>query len=98
MFGYGISYGKVIRTISVVVIGFSIIYYLFQLYPGWGFTEFLKSLYFSAISFTALGYGAWVLINGIDLGWPKYIGGVEAFFGVFLLALFLTTFTRRWTR
>jgi len=98
VFGYGISYRKVIRTVFLVVVGFALIYFLLPLYPDYGYVEFLKCLYFSAISFTALGYGAWVSTTGADLGWPKYIGVIEAFVGVFLLALFITTFTRRWTR
>jgi len=56
---------------------------------------FPSSLYYSAASFTALGYGLWVH-NPDD--WVKALGAVEAFVGVFMIALFLITFVRKMTR
>jgi hypothetical protein len=56
---------------------------------------FLNSLYYSAVSFTALGYGSWV---PEPTGWVKGLGAFEAFLGVFMMALFLITFTRKMTR
>ena len=53
------------------------------------------SLYFSGASFTALGYASWA--PQLD-SWVKYLGVVESFLGVFLIALFLVTFTRKMTR
>ncbi len=56
---------------------------------------FLSSLYHSAVSFTALGYGFGV--STAD-GWVKAVGAAEAFIGVFMMALFLITFVRKMTR
>jgi hypothetical protein len=56
---------------------------------------FLNCLYYSGASFTALGYGSWAPQPS---GWPKAMGAVEAVIGVFMMALFLVTFTRKMTR
>jgi len=58
-----------------------------------------KSLYFSGVSFTALGYGDWVATLHIaPEGWPRLIGVIESLVGISLIALFLVTFTRKMTR
>ena len=63
------------------------------------FTQSWKALYFSGVSFTALGYGSWVESEGIvPAGWTRYLGVVQALFGISLIALFLVTFTRKLSR
>ena len=52
-----------------------------------------KAFYFSGASFTALGYGGWV--NTDDIGSLRYLGPMEAFIGVLLIALFLVTLTNK---
>ena len=99
--GYGERPWRVIRAILFVLIAFSFMYFDYS--PIEFSPEGLRNLiarsgqaiYFSAVTSTALGYGSWV---GQDLGWGKYLGAAQSFLGTFLTALFLVTFTRRWTR
>ncbi|GAH63404.1 unnamed protein product, partial [marine sediment metagenome] len=91
--GYGERPWQVFASAAVVVLGLALIYFAIgTLTPG----TFLNSLYYSAVSFTALGYGSWA---PEPTGWViKAIGALEAFVGVFMMALFLITFTRKMTR
>lgn len=58
-------------------------------------TGFTKSVYFSIVTFTTLGYGN--LEPNTDLG--RYIAGTEALVGTILLALFVGVLTRStWLR
>jgi hypothetical protein len=67
-------------------------------FPSHAWADIWRSLYFSAVSFTAIGYGGWVTGADAPSTWTKWFGVTESFIGVFLIALFLVTFTRRWTR
>jgi len=90
--GYGEEWWRVITSAVAVVFGLALIYFTIgTLTPN----TFLNSLYYSAASFTALGYGSWAPQS---TGWVKGLGAVEAFVGVFMMALFLVTFTRKMTR
>ena len=101
LFGYGERPWRVARAAILLIFSFSfafVQYSTIELSLD-GFIEFLRQLgnglYFSATSFTALGYGPWI---SYSQSWTRYLGVIESFVGVFLLALFLVTFTRRWTR
>ncbi len=87
--GYGEKWHRVIISAGVAVFGLAAVYYLF------GGLTLPYSLYYSAVSFTALGYGNWA---PEPTGWVKGLGAVEAFIGVFMMALFLITFVRKMTR
>ena len=90
--GYGEVWWRVIIWAAAVVCGLALIYFAIgTLTPN----TFLNSLYYSSVSFTALGYGSWA---PQPTGWVKGLGAVEAFVGVFMMALFLVTFTRKMTR
>jgi len=90
--GYGEEWRRVIISATAVMFGLALIYFAIgTLTPN----TFLNSLYYSAVSFTALGYGTWA---PNPTGWVKGLGAVEAFVGVFMMALFLVTFTRKMTR
>ena len=90
--GYGEKWHRVIISAAVVVFGLALVYFAIgTLTPS----TFLNSLYYSAVSFTALGYGSWA---PEPTGWVKGLGAFEAFMGVFMMALFLVTFTRKMTR
>jgi len=90
--GYGERPFRVIASAVVVVLGLALIYFAIgTLTPN----TFLNSLYYSAVSFTALGYGQWA---PQPTGWVKGLGAFEAFMGVFMMALFLITFTRKMIR
>jgi hypothetical protein len=91
--GYGEKPERVVASAAVVVLGLALIY--FALGTVWEWQAFWNSLYFSAVSFTALGYGAGVNVTN---DWIKGIGAAESFVGVFMMALFLVTFTRKMTR
>jgi len=90
--GYGEKPFRIFTSASVVVLGLALIYFTIgTLAPN----TFLNSLYYSAVSFTALGYGSWV---PQPTGWVMGLGAFEAFLGVFMMALFLVTFTRKMIR
>jgi hypothetical protein len=89
LFAYGEDWKRVFYWMAAFVILFAVAYYF------GGKLELLESLYFSAVSFTALGYGKWAVE---PIGWVKGLGALEAFVGVFMMALLLVTFVRKWTR
>ncbi len=92
LYGYGERPWQVFASAVVVVLGLALVYFAIgTLTPN----TFLNSLYYSAISFTALGYGSWA---PHPTGWVKALGAFEAFVGVFMMALFLITFTRKMMR
>lgn len=88
--GHGERPLRVIRWGAIWVFGSAAIYYLIG--DTWSLSAVWNSLYFSMVSFTALGYGSWVHTTN---EWMKGIGALESFMGVFTLALFLVTFTRK---
>ena len=54
---------------------------------------FLKTLYFSVVTFTTLGYG-----DLVPIGPSRVVAAVEAFAGSFTLALFVVVFVKKMTR
>ncbi|MFC1983915.1 pentapeptide repeat-containing protein [Chloroflexota bacterium] len=91
--GYGERPRRPIILAASVVLGSAFTYFIIGFV--WEWRAFWNSLYFSAVSFTALGYGSWVVISN---DWIKGIGAFESFIGVFTMALFLITFIRKMTR
>ena len=99
------GYGE--RPWRVVIVAFIVIFFFAPLYVPWNgldlsragasnyFGHLWEALYFSGVSFTALGYGEWV---APPTGLTKYLGVVQSLIGVSLLALFLVTFTRNMSR
>ena len=57
------------------------------------FINFSKSLYFSVVTFTTLGYG-----DLVPLGSSRIVAAIEAFAGSFTLALFVVVFVKKMTR
>ena len=55
--------------------------------------NFSKSLYFSVVTFTTLGYG-----DLVPLGVSRLVAAIEAFAGSFTLALFVVVFVKKMTR
>ena len=90
LFGYGERWWNILGWMSFIIFGSMAAYYFS------GALNLSYSLYFSVISFTALGYGKWVDIT--PQGWVQALGAAESFLGVLLMALFLVTFVRKWTR
>lgn len=91
------GYGE--KPKRVVIFAASFIFSLALAYYFWGsFVDaksFADTLYYSVVSFTALGYGQWA---PQPTDWAQGMGAVEAVIGVFSMALFLVTFTRKMTR
>lgn len=90
--GYGERPSKVVLAAAVIIFGLAGLYTAFGSFSS---GSFLNCLYYSAVSFTALGYGSWA---PQPTGWVKGLGVFEAVMGVFMMALFLVTFTRKMTR
>jgi len=88
--GYGEKPERVVLSAAAIVLGLGSIYIAGTQSPQLAY-------YFSAVSFTALGYGAWINASSVET-WVKALGALEAFIGVFMMALFLVTFTRKMTR
>jgi len=93
LFGYGERWRRVLISIAVLILLFALTYFVIG--SVWEWSAFCNSLYFSAVSFTALGYGSWVQMTN---GWIKGIGAFESIVGVSMMALLLVTFFRKWTR
>jgi hypothetical protein len=92
LYGYGERPERVIGWAAAVVFGLALVHWAFGTVTG----GFLDALYYSAVSFPALGYGAWA---PEPQGWAgRFLGAGESFIGVFMMALFLVTFTRKMTR
>jgi hypothetical protein len=92
LYGYGERPERVIGWAAAVVLGLAFVHWL----CGTVADGFLQALYYSAVSFPALGYGAWA---PEPHGWAgRFLGAGESFIGVFMMALFLVTFTRKMTR
>jgi hypothetical protein len=90
--GYGEKPERVVISAAVVIFGLAAAYYFWGSFSS---SSFLDTLYYSAASFTALGYGQWA---PQPTGWAKGMGAAEAIIGVFMMALLLVTFVRKWTR
>lgn len=53
-------------------------------------TSYASKLYFSGVTFTALGYGDYA-----PQGWTRFLALVQSFLGVFFIALFVFSFARK---
>ncbi len=96
--GYGERPLRVTGWAASVILISAVVYFLIG--SVWQWAALWQSLYFSAVSFTALGYGSW-----IDETWVvtannyiRGLGAAESFIGIFSIALFLITFVRKMTR
>ncbi|MBI2916704.1 MAG: pentapeptide repeat-containing protein [Chloroflexi bacterium] len=90
--GYGERPFRLIFWMAATVLGLAALYYYTASITP---TTLTNALYFSAASFTALGYA---LFEGQASPLARGLGAAEAFLGLFLMALFLVTFVRRMTR
>ena len=97
--GYGEKPWRVVIWGISVLFGLALLYFFLRGVAPYTFTlqAFWSSLYYSAVSFTALGYGPWFSASSVR-GWVQGVGAAEAIIGVFTIALFLVTFVRKMTR
>ncbi|MFC1944861.1 ion channel [Chloroflexota bacterium] len=91
--GYGERPFRVVLSAMVIIFGLAGIYTALGNFAS---DSFLGYLYYSVVSFTALGYGSW--IQQEPQSWAKGVGAAESAIGVFMMALFLITFTRKMAR
>jgi hypothetical protein len=90
------GYGERPTRILIWAIGLIFVLAAFYTWLGsFSSGSFWDCLYYSAVSFTALGYGSWA---PQPTGWAKGMGAAEAVIGVFMMALFLVTFVRKMVR
>lgn len=88
--GYGERVLRVVASVLLLIVLPGIIYFGFEAFSG---GDFVSSMYYSAASATALGYGSWV--NPEPALWARIFGVFQTLMGVPLLGLFLVTVTRR---
>ena len=84
LFGYGERWWNIILWIAVIIFGLAAAYYFWGSFSS---SSFWDTLYYSAASFTALGYGNWA---PQPTGWAKGMGAAEAPIGVSMMALILS--------
>ncbi len=97
--GYGEKPWRVVVWGISVLFGSALLYFFLRGVAPHTLTlqAFLASLYYSAVSFTALGYGPWFNASSVR-SWAQGVGAAEAIIGVFTIALFLVTFVKKMTR
>lgn len=100
LFGYGERWKRIILWWAGVILISALVYYFWSILVEPVFRDpasnsFADSIYYSVVSFTALGYGSWA---PEPIGWVKYAGVVEAIMGPILVAMLITTFVRKWAR
>ena len=98
VFGHGEGWKRILIWIAGIILLFGVVY--FAINSLWEWVAFGKSLYFSTVSFSALGYGSWIDEKWIDIS-NNFIKGIAAFeslIGISMMALLLVTFVRKWAR
>jgi len=88
-FGYGEHWERILVWSLAIIFGLGVLY-------RFGELTIPYAIYYSVVSFTALGYGKWVDIT--PPGWVQALGAVESAIGVLMMAFLLVTFVRKWTR
>ena len=95
--GYGERASRVITGSLLVVFLLAFIYFIFGAIIKAGSVlynpNFLECLYFSFVTFTTLGYGDYAPSQSFQL-----LATSEAFFGAFMIALFVLVFGRKMIR
>ena len=100
LFGYGERPARIAFAAAIVIFLFALMHFVFPLSElsadlGAIWSRVWHSFYFSVVSFSTLGYGGWIETPHT---WVAYLGGLESFVGLFITAMFLVTFSRKWTR
>jgi hypothetical protein len=90
--GYG---ERPFRTIALSIASIFVFAISYFLLGGLHNATFWNCLYFSATSFTALGYGNWVSTPSM---WTRVVGVSEAVFGVVMIASFVAILARKMAR
>jgi len=101
--GHGERPGRVLLVALVIIVGTTVAYWLAGTFvvdaatspSATGHPEFSDAIYYSLVSFVALGYGSWALQ---PLGWAQWAGAAESVLGIFSVVFFSITFAQRITR
>ena len=96
IWGYGEKPERTIACNFLLIVVSAAIYQgsnLIQLHGVTKTVDWGEALYFSAVTFTTVGYG-----DFLPLGWVRGVCVTEAFCGVVLMPLFLIGLTRRYLR
>ncbi|PTV98366.1 pentapeptide repeat protein [Halanaerobium saccharolyticum] len=88
---YGTSWLRILFLWISTILGSSFIYFFSG---GLKDSTFLESLYFSMVTFVTLGYGDLVPTKS----WIKLFASFEALIGAFLIAAFISVFSRKFMR
>ncbi len=95
--GYGERAGRVIAASLVIVFSLALMFFVNNAVIKQGFIShtpgFLECLYFSFATFTTVGYGDYAPSQAFQL-----MATTEAFFGAFMIALFILVFGRKMLR
>lgn len=102
-FGYGEQPARLLIIFTIVFVVIWMLYWQFGSFASspegevlrFGRTTLKEALYYSLVSFTALGYGGWVTE---PTGWAKWVGAVQPFFGIItavVLSLSISQVLRR---
>ena len=98
--GYGDRPLRVIGAAAAFVLGFGILYYFRGEFVVdadsmiVGRVSFSEAIYYSLVSFTAVGYGSWV---SEPVKWTRFLGAVESALGISTIAL-LVAVLLQWIR
>lgn len=98
--GYGERPNRVLAVAILILVGTWVLYWQLGTFidPDKGITgqpTWQNALYYSLVSFTALGYGNWA---PQPIGWAGWVGAAESFLGIFSVVFFSITLTLRITR
>jgi len=91
--GYGERILRIVAISSLLWFLSSVAYFLGRFnicYKDDHLTSFWESMYFSAVTFTTLGYGDFQ-----PVGWLRLMASVEAVLGSVFIALFIVTYARK---
>lgn len=101
--GYGERPFNVLAVIGLILVITWLLYWqvgTFKLDPvndplEIGQPSYQDALYYSLVSFSALGYGSWALE---PTGWAKWVGAVQPFFGIISAVALSINLTQRMGR
>ena len=101
--GYGERPLRVLTVIGLILVATWLLYWLAGTFvldaPRHsyitGCPSYQDALYYSLISFSALGYGSWAIE---PTGWAKWVGAVQPFFGIISAVALSINLTQRMGR
>lgn len=98
--GYGESPMRVLSVIGLILLITWLLYWHMGTFVlccrnnpiSTGHPSYQDALYYSLISFSALGYGSWAIE---PTGWAKWVGAVQPFFGIISAVALSINLTQR---